>query len=751
MHPRSFFHLKGEYREIAALLLLFLTLGTIYSLVTPIFEASDEISHYPVVKHIADTATLPVQRPGVEQPWRQEGSQPPLYYIVAALATSWIDTSDMAELLWRNPHAQIGIPLAEGNKNMIIHTAQESFPYRGTTLAVHIIRFLSVLMGAATVLLTYLISLELFPSQRSLAMGAAAINALNPMFIFITGSVSNDNLVVPLSSLALLLILRLMKGPTSRRILLALGSIIGLAAITKISALGLVPLTFLALGYLAFQQRSLSSFFKDCLLVSVPILILASWWYARNWVLYRDPLGVSVMVAVAGPRLRQPSLARLLGEFQGFKMAYWEVFGGFNILADRGVYALFDILGLLALMGLIMATIKGVMKRSWERTPSLLLLGLWVVILLIGLVRWTQMTKASSGRLLFPGISALSLFLALGLEQTVRQRYRQYLWDSLFVLMFFIALFSPFRYIAPAYARPPLLSEEELGSISHLLEVNYEGEMRLLGYDIEERVIRPGEFLPITLYWQSLKVMERDYTVCLKLLGPHNEVIGQTDTYPGLGSYPTTFWQRGGIIKDSYALGIERRVKPPLAALIEVGLYERRTMRDLVAYGGEGQAVDRLIIGRVKIVPRKVQEHRISHPLEVNLGNQVELIGYDIEEEEVEVGGRVQLTLYWRALAQLERDYTVFTHLIDEDGRIWGQQDNQPRGGTYPTSLWDEGEVVKDEYDLMVDREARPGEYHLVTGMYVLDTGERLPVHDEDGVRVRGDQAVLVTLVVGSE
>jgi len=150
---------------IALILFVFIGLGFTYGLVTPIFEASDEIWHYPVVEHIADTGTLPVQRPGVEQPWRQEGSQPPLYYIVVALITSWIDTSDMAELLWRNPHAQIGVPLAEGNKNMIIHTARESFPYRGATLAVHIIRFLSVLMGAATVLLTYVISLELFPSR----------------------------------------------------------------------------------------------------------------------------------------------------------------------------------------------------------------------------------------------------------------------------------------------------------------------------------------------------------------------------------------------------------------------------------------------------------------------------------------------------------------------------------------------------------------------------------------------------------
>ena len=736
--------LKAVWRAhwaIGLILFAFVGLGVTYSLVTPIFEASDEIWHYPVVKHIADAGALPVQRPGVEEQWRQEGSQPPLYYLLAALATSWIDTSDMAQLLWRNPHAQIGIPLVEGNKNMIIHTAQESFPFRGTTLAVHIIRFLSVLMGAATVLLTYLISLELFPSRQGLAIGAAAINAFNPMFVFISGSVSNDNLVIPLSSLALLLILRLMKGPSSNCMLIALGSIIGLAIITKISALGLIPLTFLALGYLAFRQRSFSSFLKRSLLVSAPILILSSWWYAKNWLLYGDPLGLSVMVAIAGPRPRQPSLARLLGEFQGFKMAYWGVFGGFNILAERWFYAFFDLLALLALVGLIIATIKGLMKRSWERAPLIFLLGLWVVLLLIGLVRWTQMTKASSGRLLFPAISALSFFLAVGLERLAGPRYRRYLWGSLIIFMFFIALFCPFRYIAPAYGRPPLLSEEELGSISHRLEVNYEGEIRLLGYDIEEKVIRPGEALHVTLYWQSLKVMGRDYTVYLKLFGPENEVIGQIDTYPGLGSFPTTLWHEGYIIKDTYALGIERPVKPPFAAFIEVGLYERETLRGLAAYNREGEALDRVVIGRVKVARWRPREYLIPNPVYFNLGNKVALVGYEMAPLMVKAGGSLHLILYWQAQQEIDKDYTVFTHLIGEEGRIWAQKDNQPLGGNYPTSLWYAGEVVKDTYELIVKKGTPPGEYLLEVGMYLVATEERLPVLEEG--KVVGDRILL--------
>ncbi|MCK4452160.1 MAG: hypothetical protein KAX26_16425, partial [Anaerolineae bacterium] len=103
---------------IALILAAFIALGLIYSLVTPIFEAPDEIYHYFFIKHVADGKGLPVQSPDNPGLWEQEGSQPPLYYLMGALATFWSDTSDAEDLLWRNPQANIGTPLDPGNKNV---------------------------------------------------------------------------------------------------------------------------------------------------------------------------------------------------------------------------------------------------------------------------------------------------------------------------------------------------------------------------------------------------------------------------------------------------------------------------------------------------------------------------------------------------------------------------------------------------------------------------------------------------------
>ena len=89
---------RTERLVLAAILVTFVVLAAAYSVVVPPFEASDELWHYPMVSYIVGNRSLPVQDPANVGPWRQEGSQPPLYYAVAALATFWIDTSDMAQV-----------------------------------------------------------------------------------------------------------------------------------------------------------------------------------------------------------------------------------------------------------------------------------------------------------------------------------------------------------------------------------------------------------------------------------------------------------------------------------------------------------------------------------------------------------------------------------------------------------------------------------------------------------------------------
>ncbi|MCD6519653.1 MAG: hypothetical protein J7M05_06995 [Anaerolineae bacterium] len=744
-----------NHQRIARIILgFFFLLSFIYSLVNPVFEAPDEVYHYPYIKHLADGRGLPVQRPDHKELWEQEGSQPPLYYALAAALTWWIDTDDLPQVRRLNPHARIGIPLARDNKNMTIHTARESFPWRGTTLAVHLIRFFSILLGAGTLWCTYRLGLLLFPGQPLIALGAMALNALIPMFAFISGSVNNDNLVNLLASLVLFLLVQVVQGRESGRLLLGLGVLIGLACLAKLSALGLFPLSALAffLAGLSSKERSfgerLWQCMKRCLLVWGIAVLISGWWYWRNWCLYRDPTGISAMLDIFGRRSRVPSFPEILGEFEGFRISFWGLFGVVNVLLKpHWLYRVLDAFTLLAVLGLLRQAWRVYRERrlpcQWR---ELLLLAVWIVTVCVSLLRWTSMTKASQGRLIYPAISAISLYLILGLYAWFAERRWPVVLGTMAVSLGLLSLTAPFTAIRPSYLRPPIISADDVPSTARPFLATYGGVMRLLAYELAPSRVRPGEEVAVTLYWQALAPMQEDLSLYIHIFGRKGERLGQRDSYPGRGTFPTSLWSPGQVIEDVYYVPIRPDAQGPVAARVEVGLYRLRTMAPLPVVDAQGRPVGQPVLGRIKVaVP--TQKPLPPHPLDANVADRVKLLGYDLPQK-VHPGESVPLSLYWEVVGHWNQDYTVFVQLLDREGRIIGQGDGPPLEGDYPTSFWEPGEYLLDEHLLQVSPQAPVGERgRLIVGFYDLETGRRLPVLDAQG-RPQGDEILLTTVQI---
>jgi hypothetical protein len=102
---------------------------------------------------------------------------------------------------------------------------------------------------------------------------------------------------------------------------------------------------------------------------------------------------------------------------------------------------------------------------------------------------------------------------------------------------------------------------------------------------------------------------------------------------------------------------------------------------------------------------------------------RIELVGND----GLRVTGRsVEVDLYWRARMPVDRDYSVFVHLTDGDGRPVAQADGYPWAGAYPTSAWEPAQLVRDSYHLALPAILPSGRYDLLAGMYRLDTMERV-------------------------
>ncbi|MBI3957976.1 MAG: glycosyltransferase family 39 protein [Chloroflexi bacterium] len=727
---------KQPTAGVLLILCCFLLLGLVYSIATPVLEASDELNHYPFVEHLARGKGLPVQQPGQESHFGQEGSQPPLYYALAAALTFWIDTGDLSDLLDLNPHARRGVPLAEDNKNMIVHTERESFPWRGTVLAVHIIRLFSVLLGVGTVLCTYLLTRRLFPGQPTLALGAMALNAFLPMFLFISASVNNDNLVVLLSSLVLLLMVRLAQEGSRRRDLLLLGGLIGLACLSKLSGLALLPLAGLALALprIADSQnragwRAIQRWVVDFGLVLLPALLIAGWWFARNWQLYGDPTGLNAMLAVAGGRPEEFALIDLLGEFQGFRINFWGLFGAVNVLMrPLWVYRLLDVFTLVSVAGLGVWLWR--LRRNRRLSAGLLFLipAAWIGLEFVALVRWTSLTAASQGRLMFPTISAIFLLLLLGWSSWLPPRWRRIGIALPVAFLFVLAVSAPLTAILPAYPLPAQQIVESVPSTAQPFAVDYGGTARLLAFEVDKKLVHPGDTLKVTLYWQALAPMAKDYSVFVQLFGWQKD-LGQSDSYPGGGSNPTSHWTPGQIIRDTHHLFISGNALGLRPAWIAAGLYDFETGERPTATDAQGQAVIFPILMKLQS-SWTASAWQPDNPLDVNFADRVRLLGYDTTTHAPRAGEDWNFTLYWQATGEMDREYTIFAHLVDESGGIVSQADGLPLMGFYPSSQWAAGEILNDIRLLPIGGSLSAGTYRVLVGLYDATTGQRLSVLD---------------------
>lgn len=736
------------HTPIRILLVTFMLLGSIYSLLTPMFEVSDELWHYPMVKTLADGQGLPVQNPANPGLWRQEGSQPPLYYALMALATFWIDTRDMEQVRWVNPHADNGLITADRNNNIIIHTDREQGLGQGTVLAVRLIRLLSVLLGAGTVYFTYRLALELLPKQRGLALASAAVVAFTPMFVFISASVNNDNLAIFCSAGVLWLLARWLRNPTSRIgwSHVWLGVLLGAGALSKQSALGLFPLAGLVLLYPHLRLKrpflsSPSSFFLASLVVFGLAAFISFWWYLRNYQLYNDWLGWNAFLATVGQRPHPASLWQLWGERVGFVQAYWGLFGGVSVAMPTWVYTVLNLAMMFALAGLLVGLIKILIPFGSliQRVPLrfLFLWALpvaWLALILIGLVRWTSLTWASQGRLIFPAISAISLLAVVGLAQLARAvRLPYFAFNLPFVIFLFIlSAVVPFAIIAPHYAPPPPLTPAQIAALPNRVDADFGGEVRLLGYQLETESAAPGDAIRLTLYWQSQIQMDRNWSIFVHLVDEAGVIFAQRDRYPGQGALATTLLTPGQTWADAYVIPIPAVAYAPVNARIEVGLYDLLDGARLPV--GDGQTA--LTLAPLQL---RAREDALPNAIRQNFGKLIELSGYEMGERVLRPGETLHLTLYWRALRPIPDNYAVFTHVRGEGETLWAGQDAWPQNGDAPTALWSVGQIITDTYALTLKPDTPPGQHHVEVGLYHAETLQRLRLFNVEGYPTDAD------------
>jgi len=91
-------------------------------------------------------------------------------------------------------------------------------------------------------------------------------------------------------------------------------------------------------------------------------------------------------------------------------------------------------------------------------------------------------------------------------------------------------------------------------------------------------------------------------------------------------------------------------------------------------------------------------------------------------------GAQLRAQLTWAVTAATTDDWTVGFYLLDAGGALRAQDDRRPCNHSYPTTVWQPGEIIVEERTLDIPPDLAPGEYTLALAFYQVENGTRAPV-----------------------
>ncbi len=271
---------------------------------------------------------------------------------------------------------------------------------------------------------------------------------------------------------------------------------------------------------------------------------------------------------------------------------------------------------------------------------------------------------------------------------------------------------------------------------------NHQLPITSLNVQAVQVIQRTPDVLDVQLAWLTQTPLSPNYNVGLRLTDANGQFLRLMDAQTGYGFQPSSLWPAGEGVNDWLAIEL-----PPeeheFPYVLLAALYDVRDPNTTLLLRRLGELVpgeDGLIFRpteRVFILPEGIESATAV------FGSIIQLEGYEMAQS----GDQLDITLYWRALADGRDDYIRFVHLVDTavGPQPITQDDNRPQNGTYPTSQWAAGEIVVDKITL--DLSGLPtGDYRVGVGFYP-EGGGALTAVDENGAEVADGRFWLPVLV----
>jgi len=164
--------------------------------------------------------------------------------------------------------------------------------------------------------------------------------------------------------------------------------------------------------------------------------------------------------------------------------------------------------------------------------------------------------------------------------------------------------YGVYSIIDPQQVRKPtfVLSDTTLVSTAHAVQVNFDDELNMIGYEVKPNPPNLGQEFVINIYWQANRAMPEAYTGFVHLVGPDGRLVTQDDHELGRGFYRTIFWQAGEVIRERYVLTAPK--SPGGNYTLWAGAYSFPSLQRLVVRSADKPTQDnRVVLDTIHVGP----------------------------------------------------------------------------------------------------------------------------------------------------
>lgn len=426
----------NERRWLISIFTLYFLLAITYSLIMPPWEAPDEPAHYHLAWHLAYYGRY------ASQETNYEAYQPRMFYYFGSYVMHILNHVD-PDLTWYDRPKEFIFNIRKPEPRFDWNDENYYFLW-----GMYILRWINILFGGLALWLNWKTFKLIAPEKATLCLAGLALAALTPQYLHIMSAVNND---APGTLAGALLFYLAVRSADSRSNIAGLITIFLALVLPFITKLSVLPVSAAAL--LSMALHWIFRFKEKRWLIASAILLLSGTFlfYVFFPEMYQTAVG-DIQWRLLSFRDNAFTEKHIRFITEQILATYWGKVGWLAVGLPGWIINSLTGLGLIGMALHVYAWIK---NRTADQR-AILWIAVWLVatFAILAVFRNGLATRATQGRLLFPAIGAISLWMAAGWHEILPSKLQQY-FPALIVLLFlFCNLILWGTGILPIYYQP---------------------------------------------------------------------------------------------------------------------------------------------------------------------------------------------------------------------------------------------------------------------------------------------------------